>query len=520
MIISTTARVDLIRIRKYASPEPSASVGSEETPNSSLASPTSPTQLENDESTVISNQGYTNETNVKLKASATDSDNPEVITLFFEAALNSGAFSSPATPTTGGSCASGTEWSFCGDKIWYVTSASGDYSSTPYTGITNVAGLSDAAAYKWQVKACDDNSACSSWVAYNATTPNFTVDTSPPTNVGVSSITADSTTQLTITSQTATDATSGLHATPYWFNETTGNAGATDSVAWQTSTDFVDDGLSPNTQYTYQVKAKDAVENESSYSASVSKYTLANIPAAPTVDGATASSLNITIDQNSNPSNTVYAIYETTTSKYVDSTDGSLDLASEDWQDYTAWGGASGIAVTPLSENTTYTFQVKARNGDNIETNYTSSASVETNGCGGGGMPPGTSNPPSQPELTPENPESGFSVSINNGDEYTSSEIVTLKLNAGADTTKMAISNTEDFEYASQIDYQEEIEWELLENPPSPLLQKGNICTVYAKFYTQYGVASEMVSDSIILDTQAPEEVKNLLEMLISKICK
>ncbi|MCK4891636.1 MAG: hypothetical protein KAS78_03130, partial [Candidatus Pacebacteria bacterium] len=179
--------------------------------NVASTTPTSLTQLKNDGTTAISNQGYTEENNVKLKASATDEDNPEIITLFFETVLNSGSFNSPATPTTGTSCISGTEWSSCSNKIWYVTSSSGDYTSTPYTGTTNVAGLSDAASYKWQVKACDDNNECSSWAAYNATVPNFTVDTSGPT-ISLSSPTNDASTsdnQPTLT-WSGSDATSGI----------------------------------------------------------------------------------------------------------------------------------------------------------------------------------------------------------------------------------------------------------------------------------------------------------------------
>ena len=149
--------------------------------NNTPSSPTSPTQLKNDASTTISNQGYTNETNVKLRASATDADTTETLTLFLEAVANADSFSSPATPTTGTSCASGTAYADCASKIWYVTSSSDNYSSTPYTGAVNVTGLTNTTGYKWQVKACDDTPACSSWVVYNATTSNFTIDTSAPT---------------------------------------------------------------------------------------------------------------------------------------------------------------------------------------------------------------------------------------------------------------------------------------------------------------------------------------------------
>ena len=137
---------------------------------------------------------------------------------------------------------------------------------------------------------------------------------------------------------------------------------------------------------------------------------------------------------------------------------------------------------------------------------------IEEGSAPGGGLPPAAYNPPVQPEPTPENPENKFSVLINNGDEYTNNKTITLKLNAGSDTTRMAISNTEDFENASQVLYHEEIEWDLLGNPPSPLLQRGNsqegnTCVVYAKFYTQYGVASEVVSDSIIYTAKSDSNI-------------
>ena len=160
---------------------------------------------------------------------------------------------------------------------------------------------------------------------------------------------------------------------------------------------------------------------------------------------------------------------------------------------------------------------------------------IENGSAPGGGLPPAAYNPPIQPESTPENPDGNFSVLINNGDEYTDNQTVILKLYAGSDTMRMAISNAEDFENASQVLYQEEIEWDLQNcNTPRPLRdhpsQEGNICTVYAKFYTQYGVASEVVSDSIIYQTEKesfikipeikmPETIKEITEE-ISKTIK
>jgi hypothetical protein len=60
----------------------------------------------------------------------------------------------------------------------------------------------------------------------------------------------------------------------YYFDETSGNPGGSDS-GWQDSTSYEDAGLDPQTQYTYQVKARDksAAQNETGYSSSQSATT-------------------------------------------------------------------------------------------------------------------------------------------------------------------------------------------------------------------------------------------------------
>ena len=223
-------------------------------------------------------------------------------------------------------------------------------------------------------------------------------DVVAPTNVGISTIIADSYSQLTVTA-TAEDSGSGLAAAPYWFQETSGNSGASSSSEWQASTSFTDDGLSPNTQYTYQVKAKDTAGNESSYSDSSSKYTL-------------------------------------------------------------SCGG------------------------------------------GGGGLPPAAYNPPASPSPSPQNPQGEFKVLINDNAEYTNNLNVNLSLLAGKDTERMAISNFSDFRNASQIPYQKEREWNLCS---SDLCLEGEYA-VYAKFYTQWGQSSEIVSDTIIYQKYISKE--------------
>lgn len=108
---------------------------------------------------------------------------------------------------------------------------------------------------------------------------------------------------------------------------------------------------------------------------------------------------------------------------------------------------------------------------------------------GGGGLPSGAVNSPSAPV-------GGFSVVINSGASAVNTRNVVLQLKAGADTTKMAVSNFQDFHSSSQEVYQSSKAW-MLEEGDGPK-------SVYVKFFTQYGQPSSVVSANIILDTTAP----------------
>ncbi|MDD4985730.1 MAG: IPT/TIG domain-containing protein, partial [Dehalococcoidales bacterium] len=135
-------------------------------------------------------------------------------------------------------------------------------------------------------------------------------------------------------------------------------------------------GVTPNTSYTFHVHADDGTAL-SDPSNSATAVTLANTPGQPTLSSATTTGMNIVIDSVDNPSGTQFAIHETTTDTYVQQSDGSLD-ASADWQTYTNWGGLLGIDVTGLTPNTSYTFEVKARNSENTETGYGDSDTLST----------------------------------------------------------------------------------------------------------------------------------------------
>lgn len=91
--------------------------------------------------------------------------------------------------------------------------------------------------------------------------PNPSTWASVPTAAGTDSI--------TMTATTASDAGGVVE---YYFRETTGNPGGGDS-GWQSSPTYTDTGLSGSTEYTYQVRTRDAYDNRGVWSVLHSAFT-------------------------------------------------------------------------------------------------------------------------------------------------------------------------------------------------------------------------------------------------------
>ncbi|PIZ89199.1 MAG: hypothetical protein COX90_00600 [Candidatus Nealsonbacteria bacterium CG_4_10_14_0_2_um_filter_38_17] len=103
-------------------------------------------------------------------------------------------------------------------------------------------------------------------------------------------------------------------------------------------------------------------------------------------------------------------------------------------------------------------------------------------------------------ESIPEHPEIPKSLIINNNAVYTTSLDVTLSLSA-ENVFQMAISNSPDFAGISWEPYQTTKKWTLTKGDGKK--------TVYAKFRSPDGGVSQVISDTIILDTTPPTNVFN-----------
>jgi len=230
----------------------------------------------------------------------------------------------------------------------------------------------------------------------SAPTPNPPYFSTPPDDASASSI--------DMTSVTVTDPTTPVNY--YFTNDNSGcttnhdGTGGTDS-GWQSGTSYTDSGLQPNKCYGYTITARDGLTptpNTGSESTASTTYTAANVPGTPSLGAATVSTLDLTNNENSNPSTnptTYFAVQVTNT----DPTDGTWD---GEWVDGSGDPSASevwltdaqldALTLTGLTCNTQYDVQVKARNADNEETSLSSAGSGTTSVCPD--TTPPTPNPP------------------------------------------------------------------------------------------------------------------------------
>jgi hypothetical protein len=267
----------------------------------------------------------------------------------------------------------------------------------------SVTGLTPGESYHFEVKARNGDNV---ETAYSTTTSTATLANVP----GVPTISGATTGGFTITIDQNSNSSSAEYAiyesTTNKYAQADGSFGA--SAVWQTYTNWggtsgqAISGLNVNTQYTFQVKARNADAVETSLSSSASAYTLANVPASPTLANITTTSATLTIAVNSNPASTEFAIFESDTNTYVQA-DGTLGAAVA-WQNNANWGGTSGKQISGLTPASSYSFAMKARNGDNVETALSGATTITTTATpvsGGTSTPNPTPGPAPSSSSTP-----------------------------------------------------------------------------------------------------------------------
>jgi predicted outer membrane repeat protein len=155
----------------------------------------------------------------------------------------------------------------------------------------------------------------------------------------------------------------------YFFDYVSGSGGH--DSGWQASRDYTDVGLTPNSFFNYRVKARDSANpasNETAYSSTGLGATAIQTPTGVSFGATDDTSIVVNAD----------GFF---TNIGFGSTGFYFEMVPPDGVGANAWVGAASTTITGLTPCTMYTFRVKARNFNNDETPFTSTAVQPTTGC-------------------------------------------------------------------------------------------------------------------------------------------
>ena len=233
-------------------------------------------------------------------------------------------------------------------------------SSRSYTD----SGLSPNHQYGYRVKARDGkyNETGFSPVSYDYT------DIETPSGITFGAVTNNNIeARSTNTPSGLTRGSSGLIV----YNVTKGT-----NSGWKQDNNYWTSGsLSVNTRYAFRAKARNGDADETPYSGTVYRYTSANAPGVAAFSNITPVSVQANWTANGNPVGTKYYCKNTTKG------------TNSGWITNTYWN-STGLTCG------SYSFRVKAKNGDAVETPWTVSGSISPI-CGPDLTETSVSNPPS-----------------------------------------------------------------------------------------------------------------------------
>jgi hypothetical protein len=171
-----------------------------------------------------------------------------------------------------------------------------------------------------------------------------------------------STTAIAMTASTATDPDTPITYQFDFVDSPTGGSGGTDS-GWQSGTTYTDSGLGVNQRYGYRVQARDGDNNQTGWSSTNYAYTAANTPGVGEFSNAAETGIQAHWTANGNPSGTQYYCENTTAGTH------------SGWITATSWNS------TGLTCGQSYSFRVRARNGDNDTTAWRNLGAGQTAAC-------------------------------------------------------------------------------------------------------------------------------------------
>jgi len=206
------------------------------------------------------------------------------------------------------------------------------------------------------------------------------IQTASAANDPVTALFSDTTTTVGMTLHWTNGALAGDEATYTILQSTDGATYPTtvsSSIATTTDSFAVTD-LATNTLYWFQVIATGGTGDPATTTL-VAGFTLATPPGTPTVTSTGATTLNVTIDAATNPTtaSTTFLVYDSVQDVAIQA-DGTWGASSTGWLTYSQLGAGSATTTTGVATNTAHTIKVLARNGQGINTAYSSSASSYT----------------------------------------------------------------------------------------------------------------------------------------------